>query len=135
MKETVGSLRAYFFVVAMIGLVVNYISLALLLVISPKDFFSFSLPFVLGLIGLVFAIAYFCLGFALRRMVVKYPQTIKNFLFINVGYQILGFLVGLRNGFQIYSIFLFVFPLPLSWYLLNNVQRLSREEQAKLNAK
>lgn len=123
MRETVRSLKAYFIVIAVLGLIGSISTLSLSSV-NP-------LFLIIGLIGLAFALAYLYIGISLRKLLVDSPKTINNVILASMAYQVLNFLLSLLNGVQVASIVQLAIGLLITWYLLNSVKRLSLEENAK----
>lgn len=123
MRETVRSLKAYFIVIAVLGLIGSISTLSLSSV-NP-------LFLIIGLIGLAFALAYLYIGISLRKLLVDSPKTINNVILASMAYQVLNFLLSLLNSVQVASIVQLAIGLLITWYLLNSVKRLSLEENAK----
>jgi hypothetical protein len=123
MKETVGSLRAYFILVSVLGIAGSVMALGALQV-NP-------LFLVTGLIGLAFSVAYLYVGISLRKLLVESPGLIESLLFASMTYQLIIFLLTLFNGFQTGSVIQFAFSLLILWYLLSSVRRLSKEIESK----
>jgi hypothetical protein len=123
MKETVGSLKAYFIVVSILGIAGSIMALGESQV-NP-------LFLVTGLIGLAFSVAYFYIGIALRKLLVESPKLIDNILLASMAYQVITFLLGLFNGFQTSLVIQLAIALLILWYLLVNVRRLSKELKNK----
>lgn len=123
MRETVRSLKTYFIVIAVLGLIGSISSLPLWS-LSP-------LFLIFGLIGLAFALAYLYIGISLRKLLAESPKTINNVILASMAYQVLNFLLSLLNGVQVASIVQLAIGLLITWYLLNSVKRLSLEENAK----
>lgn len=124
MRETVNSLKTYFFVVAVLNLIG---SLA-----TPIAAAEEPLLLVFGAIGFGFAIAYFYLRFNLRRLLVHSPNVINGVIYANAGYQVLLFALGFfadppfTQGIPRLAI-----GLAIAAYLLHSVKRLSQEERDK----
>ena len=123
MKETVGSLKAYFIVVAVLG---GLGSVPLLGAGAINPLFP-----ILGLVGLAFCCAYFYIGIMLRKLLLESPQLVNKVILASMVYQVLNFLLSLTGGLQLSAIFQLIIGLLLTWYLLNSVKRLSQEERAK----
>lgn len=126
MRETVRSLKAYFIVIAVLGLI-GSINLLPLFSLNP-------LFLIFGLIGLAFALAYLYIGISLRKLLVESPKIINNVILASMAYQVLNFLLSLLNGVQLSSIIQLAIGLLITWYLLNSVKRLSSKEIAKIRA-
>jgi hypothetical protein len=126
MKETVGSLKAYFIVVAVFGLI-GSIGTITASQINP-------LFLIVGLIGFAFSLAYLYMGVMLRKLLVESPGIIKNVILVSMIYQLINFLLSLLAGFQIVSIINLAIGLLITWYLLNSAERLSQEEKSKLRS-
>jgi hypothetical protein len=126
MRETVRSLKAYFIVIAVFGLIGS---------ISTLSLWSLSPLFlIIGLIGLAFALAYLYIGISLRKLLAESPKTINNVILASMAYQVLNFMSSLLNGLKVASIVQLAIGLLITWYLLNSVKRLSVEENAKTRA-
>jgi hypothetical protein len=137
MKETFGSLKAYFIIVAVFGLIGS------LAILSEKS--TNLLIIIIGLIRLGFSGAYLYMGIALRKLIIESPKLISNVILASMVYQIIYFLLMLVNIFLAGSdlqqsfqrglltglVVQLVIGLWITWYLLNNVQRLSQEEKSK----
>ncbi len=120
MKESVGSLKAYFMVVSVLGIIGSLPTLGA----SPIN----PLFLVIGLIELGFSVAYLYIGITLRKLLVKSPKLLNNTLLASMAYQvIITFLLSLLNGLQIGLVIRLAIALLLLWYLLTNVKRLSQE--------
>jgi hypothetical protein len=119
MKESVGSLKAYFIVVSVLGMIGSLATLGA----SPIN----PLFLVIGLIELGFSVAYLYIGITLRKLLVKSPKLLNNILLTSMAYQVITFLLSLLNGFQIGLVIRLAIALLLLWYLLTNVKRLSQE--------
>jgi hypothetical protein len=123
MRETVGSLKAYFIVVAVLGLLGSIGTIAASH-ISP-------LFLIIGLIGFAFSVAYLYIGFMLRKLLIESPKLINNIILASMVYQIINFLLSLLGGFQIGLVIQLTIGLLITWYLLNSTKRLSQEEKSK----
>lgn len=143
MRETVRSLKAYFIVIAVLGLIKSISTLSLIVIavlafresISTLSLWSLSPLFlIIDLIGLAFALAYLYIGISLRKLLVDSPKIINNVILASMAYQVLNFLLSLLNGVQLSSIIQLAIGLLITWYLLNSVKRLSLEENAKLRS-
>ena len=119
MKESVGSLKAYFIVVSVLGVMGSLTTLGA----SPVT----PLFLVIGLIELGFSVAYLYIGITLRKLLVKSPKLLNNILLASMAYQVITFLLNLLNGLQIGLVIRLAIGLLLLWYLLTNVKRLSQE--------
>jgi len=123
MRETVGSLKAYFIVVAVLGLIGNFSAIAASS-INP-------LFLIIGLIGLVFSVAYLYMGISLRKLLAESPKIVSNVILASMVYLIINFLISLLGGFQVGLAVQLAIGLLITWYLLTNVKRLSQEEKSK----
>lgn len=119
MKETVGSLKAYFIVVGLLG---GIGSVALLIQAQGNAAFIVS-----GLVSLGLSIGYFYIGVVLRKLLVKSPQLITTVLYISLISLLVNLVLGLSDGFQVNEGFRSAIGLFIVLYLLNSVKRLSAE--------
>jgi thiol:disulfide interchange protein len=126
MKESVGSLKAYFIVVSVLGIISSLATLGTSQ-INP-------LVLVFFLIELGFSLTYLYIGITLRKLLVKSPELLNNILFGSMAYHVIIFLLSLLNGFQIVLVIRLAIALLLFWYLLINVKRLSQEVKSNLAA-
>ena len=123
MKESVGSLRAYFIIVALVSGFRN----ATLLVQSRENI----VIVIIALLGLGFAIAYLYIGIALRKLLVKSSNIITGVILASIGFLVVVFLLSLLGGVQAAMVAQLIIGLLITWYLLKNVKRLSSEEGGK----
>ncbi len=129
MKETVGSLTAYFIVISVLSLISNGRVLAQGTQIHP-------LVWLICIVGSLLSIAYFYLGITLRQRLIDSSQLINSIIYASIVYIILNFLIiSLLVGLQTGSIIQLVLGLLITWYLLNSVKRLSAQEKSKLRSK
>jgi hypothetical protein len=117
MRETVGSLRAYFILVAVLGAVVTVATLAS----APVDLGAV----ISSLVTLGFALAYFYLGVRLKHLLVTSPTKITGVLIAATVFLVLVFvldyaLTGVPGGTPVTG-------LLITWYLYRNVRRLAAE--------
>lgn len=124
MKETVGSLRAYFIVIAIIiGLAGN---------IGFVGGLQHLILLAIGLVGIGLSMAYLYIGIALRKLLVESPNLVTGVIIASIAYQIINFLlVNLLGGFQTVLLIQLGIGLLITWYLLSSVKRLSEEERTK----
>ncbi len=121
MKESVGSLKAYFIVVSVLGIISS---------LATFGGSQVNPPFlVFGLIELGFSLAYLYIGITLRKLLIKSPQLLNNLIFTSMAYKVITFLLIslLIHSLQIALLIQLAITLLLFWYLLINVKRLSQE--------
>lgn len=124
MKETVKSLKLYFILSGILGLVG---STGLLALASTSPISA-----IFGIIGIAFAVGYFYVGVSLQKMLVTSPPTVSNLLYASIAYQVINFLIGLTGGFQPSAAGILAFSLLITGYLLVNVKRLAGEEKIRI---
>ena len=124
MKETVRSLKLYFILSGIIGI---WGSIGQFVLASANPLFA-----VFGILSLIFAIAYFCMGVSLPKLILASPNVIFNLLYANAAYSVIVFLIGLTGGFQPMAAGFLAFGLLIVWYLFVNVKRLSQEERVRI---
>ena len=122
-KESVGSLRAFFIVTALLAGFQN----TNLLVQSQRNI----IIVIIALLGIGLAIAYLYIGIALRKLIVKSPKIITRVILVSMGFLVVVFLFSLLDGVQTAMVAQLIIGLLITWYLLKNVKRLSSEEQGK----
>jgi hypothetical protein len=123
MRETVGSLRAYFILEAVLGGIAN---LWALLRGEP------ALGIAGSLIGLGFAAANFYFGVRLRRLLSTAPRQITWFLFATAIFLVILFVLDLLSGMRQGTLIYVIIGLLITSYLFVNVERLAREAQSKM---
>ncbi|MBW4620159.1 MAG: hypothetical protein KME17_12505 [Cyanosarcina radialis HA8281-LM2] len=124
MKESVGSLRAYFIVV---GLLSGFDHYKLLTVASGNI-----ILLVLGLIGMALSIASLYIGISLPKLLVESPKLITTVLLVALGFLVLTSLLIMSVGLGTSAIVRLVIGGLIIWYLFNSVKRLSAEERSKV---
>jgi len=115
MRETVGSLRAYFIVGSLLTLVPALRSL----VSEPLG-----LGTLFSLIPLMFGMAYMYLGIRLKSLLVEAPGQVITVLLAG-GVVLVIFLVVNLVTRSIFGVALSVVELLIVWYLYVNVRRLA----------
>ncbi|MDI6821142.1 MAG: hypothetical protein QMD65_03125 [Patescibacteria group bacterium] len=111
MKETKKSLKIYFVVVGILGLLSVIISI-------PESTFSVELIFIEG-IYVVMSVMFIFYGVKFYDYLQRSPKTLINFVFISLG---LRTILGLLSS-QWASLALIL----LGWYLVHNVKKLSTQ--------
>jgi len=122
MRETIGSLKAYFILIALIGAAQS----AFLLFKSQGIF----IIIIFSLLGLGVSCVYFYIGISFRKLLIQSPKFITTVILISMGLLIASFLLSLLEGLQGSMVLELVIGLLITWYLLRNVKRLSSEEQS-----
>ena len=123
MKESVGSLKAYFIVVALLSGLGNYRLLT--------QWQGNTINLIYGLIGMGLAIAYFYMGISLRKLLIHSPQVITTVISISMAFIVITFLLALPDSLHIAVMIRSAIGLLITGYLLKNVTRLSAEEKHK----
>ena len=124
MKETVGSLKAYFIFISIIGFISD---IRLISIASQNNL----IVWIICSIGILFSVAYLYIGITLRKLLVESPQLINNMIYASMVYLVINFLLSLLAGFQANAIMQLVLGLLITWYLLKNVKRLSQMEKSR----
>ena len=120
MKETVGSLRAYFFIVSILG----GISSLLLLTGLVASLTGLGIALMLATICLAAAYLYLAIGF--KRLIVEAPERVRTIIMFG-GVMVASVLVlNLIQG-SVQGMIQGAFGLLIVWYLLGNTARLSAE--------
>lgn len=119
MRETKKSLKIYFIVVGVLGILSGIGPIA----INPDILIK-----VFGIITLVFAVMFFYYGIKLYDYLQNSPKTLINFVIIALAVQAL---LRLLSGQIIYV----VGAILLGWYLIYNVKKLSTQTATIENKK
>ena len=118
MRETTGSLRAYFI---LSGIASAFFALR----ISAMG--AGVVGAIVGLISLAFSLACVYVGFVLAKLLRNSAQRIVILLYASAGWTVLLFLVSLLGGPSMPALVTLVISLLILWYLLKNVRRLAGE--------
>ncbi|HYF49920.1 MAG TPA: hypothetical protein VEJ63_10965 [Planctomycetota bacterium] len=122
MKETAGSMGAYFILVAVLSFLLS--ALPLLGANLPPLFFG------LAIIQILFCIAYLVAGIRVRHFLERAPNVIRGIILGNAAYVVIlfgifsSFLTPEQQGRETMRL---VISLLISWYLWSNTNRLSKE--------
>jgi hypothetical protein len=129
MKETVGSLRAYFIVAGLLSGAVNA------LIVTAALSKNVPVLALMGGVGVVLALAFLYVGINLQKLLVEGLNVITAVVLCNLAFLILSFLL-------IYSVtdpetaggqmVKYGIGVVICVYLLNNAKRLSAEEIEKM---
>ena len=115
MRETVGSLRAYFVLTGLLGLL-SVVSVLRANSVGP-------LALVMEAVSLAFSVAFIYVGFSLARLLSTSANRIIGLLYASAGWTVLLFILSLLGGMSPFAIVVFVVSLLILWYLLKNVRR------------
>ncbi len=125
MKETVGSIRAYFILAGVLSLLVS----AMPLIKSGVPLFT-----ALGYVQAALALAFIIVGVQMQKLLEDSPGVVKAVVFANV-LLVIGlyglmtqFLTAEQMGAQLWRV---VIGVAIGAYLLTNASRLSKELQEK----
>jgi hypothetical protein len=128
MKETVGSLRAYFIVAGIISAIIN----ALVVVHSLEKGIMLTVAYA-GL-GIALALAFLYVGVCLPTLLVESPGVINSVIFANMGFVVLNYVIicmfsdPQTVGSELVKHGIY---FAICYYLLSNAKRLSKEEIEK----
>jgi hypothetical protein len=122
LKETVGSLRAYFVLVAVLGAVVNVVNL-----FSGASW----LVAAIAVVGFGFCVAYFYLGVRLKHLLATAPGQITGVLIAGAVFLVLVFVIDAASAGLGATEVRPIGGLLITWYLLRNVRRLAAEAYPK----
>ena len=124
MKESTGSLKAYFI---FLGVVYSLDSIGSLAFVSQNIFLLVSWAF-----SLVFGTAYLYTGLSLRKLLVRSPHRINLVIYASLVQQFLSFIFKLIFiGLQPRDFISLSISVVIAVYLLFQVRRLSKIEQSR----
>jgi hypothetical protein len=130
-RETVGSLRAYFIVG---GLFLTSISVVELMRYASYAGAAKTPMLVIAVFADIFdailGITFFVTGVWLPVLLRKAPQQVIILLYTTLGVNIMFFALSIPFGINLVQIIYFAVGLLVVWYLLRNVRRLMREVQS-----
>ena len=121
MKETVGSLRAYFILSGLVSGGLNVVALQSAEPAAAK---------AIAIVGLGFAIAYVYAGVRLRPLIAASPARVLWLLIAGGLFLAILFGIGLLYGAAMAALPKIVLGLLITLYLFANVRRLAAESQA-----
>jgi len=123
MRETVGSLRAYFILSGLLSLFLN--GAALLVSLPSADYVSI----IVEIFGIGFSLAFLYVGFCLVGLLKNSVGRISTLLYASTGWAVIAFLLSLLQGFSVHGLITLIVTLLILWYLLKNLSRLAAEAQ------
>ena len=121
MKETVGSLRAYFILSGLVSGALNVVALQHAEPAPAK---------LLAIVGLGFAVAYVYAGARLGPLIAGAPARVLWLLIAGGLFLAILFGVGLLYGAALAALPKIILGLLVTWYLFVNVRRLAAESRA-----
>ena len=121
MRETVGSLRAYFILSGLAGAF-----FALRVSLLGAGIFGL----IVEILSIGFSLAFVYVGFTLPKMLRESASRIVTLLYVSAGWTVFFFLVSLLGGPSVFGLVSLILSLLILWYLLKNVRRLAAEAQA-----
>jgi hypothetical protein len=129
MRETVGSLRAYFIVVSILGIVVTALSARLIVALLPllaQIPRGAVLTLIISTVGdAALSIVLLYTGIRLPVLLRSSPRFVVRVLYVLAAWLIIAFLFSLPSGVSVLGIIHLVVGLLIAWYLWRNVLRLA----------
>lgn len=129
MRETVGSLRAYFILVSILGILGTVLSVRLMVALQPV---ATQIPkaAMLTLVGstvgdAALSIMLLYTGIRLPTLLQSAPRFVVRLLYVLAAWLILAFLFSLNGGLSILAVVHLIVGLLVTWYLWRNVLRLA----------
>jgi len=120
MKETVGSLRAYFILSGFVSGALNVVALQRAEPTGAK---------MIAMVGIGFALAYVYAGVRLKSLIERSPTRVLWLLIAGGLFLALLFGIGLLYGAAMAALPKIILGLLITWYLFANVRRLAAESQ------
>ena len=121
MRETVGSLRAYFILSGLVSGALNVVALQRSEPAAAK---------MIAIVGIAFAVAYVYAGVRLRPLIASSPARVLWLLIAGGLFLAFLFGIGLLYGAAMAALPKIVIGLLITLYLFANVRRLAAESQA-----
>lgn len=121
MRETAGSLRAYFILSGLAGV---FFALRVSLLSAGI------IGLIVELISIGFSLAFVYVGFTLPKLLRGSANRIVTLLYASTGWTVFFFLLSLLGGLSAVGLVTLILTLLILWYLLKNVRRLAAEAQA-----
>ena len=126
MSETVGSLRAYFILVGVVGVALNALSL--------KEELNPTIVKVAAVANLAIALAFLASGVLLKKLLRDSPGLLKGLLYASAAVQVVVAAALFAIVQQPVLLLAPAIGLLIFWYLLVNVNRLSAIEKTSKEA-
>jgi len=121
MRETVGSLRAYF-ILSGLGGIFTALRISLLN--------AGIIGVLVEVITIAFSLAFVYVGFTLSKLLRSSANRVTMLLYASAGWSVCALLLSVLDGPSAIAVFTLVLSLLILWYLLKNVRRLAGEAQA-----
>lgn len=129
MRETVGSLRAYFIFVGIIGIITAVLSarliIALLPMISQLPIITMLVLALSTVVDVVLSIMFVYTGMRLPKLLHTSPKFVLGLIYVLAAWIIISFLLSLLAKISVLAVVYLVVGLLIAWYLRKNVLRLS----------
>lgn len=119
MRETVGSMRAYFILSGFLGILQS-----LFQIMASEGNVVF---IAISAIQFGLALGFVYVGITLRKLLSQAPQHVRLLLIVAGGWSILLFVIGLLSTIDVSGVVVLAISLLIIWYLLHNVNRLTQE--------
>jgi hypothetical protein len=121
MRETVGTLRAYFILSGLAGvfsaLRINLLNASMI-------------GAAVEVITITFSLAFVYVGFTLSTLLRSSASRVATLLYASAGWSVFAFLLSVLGGPSVIALFTLILSLLIVWYLLKNVRRLAGQAQA-----
>jgi len=121
MKETVGSLRAYFILSGLVSGALNVVALQRGMLAAAN---------IIAVVGIGFAIAYVYAGVRLRPLIARSPGRVLRLLIAGGMFLALLFGMNMLYGSAVEALPKIILGLLITGYLFVNVRRLAAESPA-----
>jgi hypothetical protein len=119
MRETVGTMRAYFIVSGLLGILQS-----LFLILASEGDVA---VIVIAAISFGLSLGFVYAGIKLRTMLLQAHEHVRLLLVVAAGWSILLFLIGLLSTMEVSNVLVLAISLLIIIYHLRNANRLSRE--------
>jgi len=120
MRETVGSLRAYFILSGLAGI---FSALRINLLNAS------TMGAIVEVVTIGFSLAFVYVGLALSKLLRRSAGRITTLLYVSAGWTVFAFLLSIFAGPTALGLSTLILSLLILWYLLKNVRRLAVEAQ------
>jgi hypothetical protein len=132
MRETVRSLRAYFLLSGLAGLLIQAVTL--LSPLRSTNLPGYDLTDIVAIVGIGLSIAFLYVGAVLPALLRNAVSQIVTLLYVSAGWLVVSSVAGFFVGGRLWVAVGLAIGLLIVWYLLRNVRRLAEEAQNAMPA-
>ena len=131
MRETVGSMRAYFILAAVLSGVMNLLVFRSACLAFSSGWVTALVIMALASVGLLLSVALFWAAIRLRKYLADSPGFVSGIVILIAAFTVIIFLLSLLGGLERWAVIRTAAAILIALYLLTNIKRLSAELRGK----